>query len=91
MPTERPSDIGFCAVDANADLIATSLVRRLRDATAALEGEVNRLYRGRAAVELGDVALADLDRAIKRLAYMAETLRDVQRAQTHQGFLEAAE
>jgi hypothetical protein len=91
MPYERPSDVGFCIVDSNADLIANTLVRRLRDAAADMEGEVNRLFRGRNAVELGDLAMVDLDRTIKRLGYMAKTLRDVQRAQAHMGYLQAAE
>ena len=91
MPYERPSDVGFCAVDGNADLIADALVRRLRKAAAEMESEANRLFRGRNAVELGDLPMADLDRTIKRLAYMADTLREVQRAQTHRGFLQAAE
>ena len=91
MPYERPSDVGFCAVDGNADLIANALVRRLRDAAAEMEREANRLFRGRNAIELGDLARADLDRTIKRLAYMADTLRDVQRTQAHRGFLQAAE
>ena len=47
MPHERPSDVGFCVVDSNADLIANTLVRRVRDGSAELESEINRLYRGR--------------------------------------------
>ena len=91
MPYERPSGVGFCVVDGNADRIANALVRRLRATAAAMESEVNRLYRGRNAVDLGDLAMADLDRTIKRLAYMADTLRDVRRAQTRTSYLQAAE
>ena len=91
MPYERASDVGFCVVDSNADLIANTLARRLREAAAEMESEANRLFRGRNAVELSDLAMIDLDRSIKRLGYIAETLRDVQRAQTHKGYLQAAE
>jgi hypothetical protein len=91
MAQERPSEAGFCVVDANADLIATTLVRRLRETAAEMEASVNRLYRGRHAVDLPDLARMDLERTIRRLAYIAETLRDVQRAQDAPAFLEAAE
>ena len=91
MPYERASDVGFCVVDSNADLIANTLVRRLCDAAADMEGEVNRLFRGRNAVELGDLATIDLERTLKRLGYMAETLREIRRAQTRKGYLQAAE
>ncbi len=91
MPLERPSDVGFCVVDSNADLIANTLVRRVRDGSAELETEINRLYRGRNAYALSEVAVMDLERTIKRLAYLAETLRDVQRAQREDRYLQAAE
>ncbi len=83
MPLERPSDVGFCVVDSNADLIANTLVRRIREMAADMETEVNRLYRGRNAYDLNAVAKLDLDKTIKRLNYLAETLRDVQRSQSH--------
>ncbi len=91
MPFERPSDVGFCVVDSNADLIANTIVRRVRDGSAELETEINRLYRGRNAVTLSEVAVMDLERTIKRLTYLAETLRDVQRAQREDNYLQAAE
>ncbi len=91
MPFERPSDVGFCVVDSNADLIANTIVRRVRDGSAELETEINRLYRGRNAVTLSEVAVMDLERTIKRLTYLAETLRDVQRAQREDKYLQAAE
>ena len=91
MTFDRASDAGFCIVDDNADLIATTLVRRLRDAATEMETSVNRLYRGRNAFALPDLARMDLERSIKRLAYMAETLREVQRAQDRAPMLEAAE
>ncbi len=91
MSNQRPSDVGFCVVDDNADLIANTLVRRLRDATAEMESEVNRLYRGRGAVDLTELARIDLDKAIRRLRYMADTLREVQAAQGSRRYLEAAE
>jgi hypothetical protein len=91
MPLERPSDVGFCVVDSNADLIANTLVRRVRDGSAELETEINRLYRGRNAFALSEVAVADLERTIKRLSYLAETLRDVQRSQREDRYLQAAE
>lgn len=88
---ERASDVGFCVVDGNADPIANALVRRLRDAAADMEADVNRLYRGRNAVELSDRATTDLERIIKRLSYMAETLREIRRAQMQASYLQAAE
>lgn len=91
MPLERPSDVGFCVVDSNADLIANTLVRRVRDGSAELETEINRLYRGRNAFALSEVAVADLERTIKRLSYLAETLRDVQCSQREDRYLQAAE
>jgi hypothetical protein len=91
MPYENARDVGFCVVDANADPIANTLVRRLRDATVDMESDVNRLYRGRNAFELSDLALADIERSIGRLKYMAETLREVEGAQRRVAYLQAAE
>jgi hypothetical protein len=93
MSKERASDIGFCVVDSNADLIADNLVRRLREMAADMESEVNRLYRGRNAYELNAVAQLELEKAIKRLHYMAGTLRDVRKAQNESrvAYLQAAE
>lgn len=91
MPHENARDVGFCVVDDNADPIAAAVVRRLRGAAADMEGDVNRLFRGRDAFELGDLSLSDLERVIGRLKYMAETLRDVERAQRKVAFLQAAE
>lgn len=90
MSRQRASDVGFCVVDDNADLIAETLVRRLRQTAAEMEMEVNRLYRGRHSYALTAVAKTDLDRSIQRLAYLAETLREVRKAQRH-AHLQAAE
>ena len=92
MSQDRASDVGFCVVDSNADLIADTLVRRLRETAAEMESHVNRLYRGRASYDLNSVAQLDLEKTVKRLNYMAETLRQVQKAQA-QGvtYLQAAE
>jgi hypothetical protein len=81
MSKERASDIGFCVVDDNADLIADNLVRRLRETAAEMESQVNRLYRGRNAYDLNAVAQLDVEKTIRRLQYMAGTLKDVQKAQ----------
>ncbi|HEY8382015.1 MAG TPA: hypothetical protein VIL09_07700 [Microvirga sp.] len=91
MSHDRPSDVGFCVVDSNADLIADTLVRRLRETAAEMESEVNRLYRGRNAYDLNAVAKLDLEKTIKRLTYMAETLREVGGAQRKVAYLQAAE
>ncbi len=92
MPLERPSDVGFCVVDSNADLIADTLVRRLRETAAEMESHVNRLYRGRNSFDLNGVATLDLDKTVKRLAYMVETLREVQNVQAAGvTYLQAAE
>jgi hypothetical protein len=91
MSYESASQVGFCVVDSNADLIADTLVRRIREMTADMETEVNRLYRGRNAYDLNAVAKLDLDKTIKRLNYLSETLRDVQRSQLHVKLLQAAE
>jgi hypothetical protein len=87
----RASDVGFCVVDDNANVIADNLVHRIREATAEMESQVNRLYRGRQAYDLEDGAKLDLDRAIEQLTYMARTLRDVQREQSKVMYLQAAE
>jgi hypothetical protein len=87
----RASDVGFCVVDDNANVIADNLVHRIREATAEMECQVNRLYRGRQAYDLEDGAKLDLDRAIEQLTYMARTLRDVQREQSKVVYLQAAE
>jgi len=87
----RASDVGFCVVDDNANVIADNLVHRIREATAEMESQVNRLYRGRQAYDLEDGAKLDLDRAIEQLTYMARTLRDVQREQSKVVYLQAAE
>jgi hypothetical protein len=93
MSKQRASDVGFCIADNNADLIADTLVRRLRDTAAEMESNVNRLYRGRNAYDLNTVSQLDLEKTIRRLHYMATTLRDVQRAQNeeHITYLQAAE
>jgi len=93
MSKQRASDVGFCIVDDNADLIADTLVRRLRDTAAEMESHVNRLYRGRNAYDLNTVSQLDLDKTIRRLQYMAATLRDVQRSQSDERvtYLQAAE
>ena len=91
MLSERARDAGFCAVDSNADLVAEAMVRRLRDTAAEMEASVNRLYRGRDAFTLADRARTDLERSIRRLAEMAEALREIQRAQDRAPMLQAAE
>jgi hypothetical protein len=91
MPTQNARDVGFCVLDANADPIANTLARRVREAAGDMESEVNRLFRGRNAFELSDGALADIERTIGRLKYMAETLREVERAQRRVAYLQAAE
>ena len=91
MPHENARAVGFCVVDGNADPIAAAIVRRLRAAAGDMESEVNRLYRGRDAFDLDDLSLSDLERVIGRLKYMAETLRDVERAQRKVTYLQAAE
>jgi hypothetical protein len=93
MSKERASDVGFCIVDDNADLIADTLVRRLRDTAAEMQSNDNRLYRGRNAYDLNTVSQLDLEKTIRRLNYMATTLRDVQRSQNDDRvtYLQAAE
>ena len=92
MSQERPSDVGFCVVDSNADLIADTLVRRLRETAAEMESQVNRLYRGRNSFELNAVAKLDLEKTMRRLNYVAETLRQVEKAQADSvRYLQAAE
>ena len=91
MAKARASDVGFCVVDDNANVIADNLVHRIREATAEMESQVNRLYRGRQAYDLEDGAKLDLDRAIEQLTYMARTLREVQGEQSKVVYLQAAE
>ena len=92
MSQERPSDVGFCVVDSNADLIADSLVRRLRETASEMESHVNRLYRGRNSYDLNSLATLDLEKTVKRLTYMVETLREVQKVQAGGvTYLQAAE
>ena len=92
MSQERPSDVGFCVVDSNADLIADSLVRRLRETASEMESHVNRLYRGRHSYDLNNLATLDLEKTVRRLTYMVETLREVQKAQAGGvTYLQAAE
>lgn len=81
MPKERASEIGFCLDDDNANLVADLLVGRIRAAASEMEAQVNRLYRGRNAVEFRAAAQRDIGKTIRRLHDMAETLRDVQAAQ----------
>jgi hypothetical protein len=45
MAKVRASDVGFCVVDGNANVIADNLVHRIREAAADMESQVNRLYR----------------------------------------------
>ena len=91
MAKARASDVGFCVVDDNANVIADNLVHRIREATAEMESQVNRLYRGRKAYDLEDGTKLDLDRAIEQLTYMARTLREVQSEQSKVVYLQAAE
>ncbi|QFU15530.1 hypothetical protein [Microvirga thermotolerans] len=91
MSKERASDVGFCVVDSNADVIADNLVHRVRESAVEMESQINRLYRGRNAYDLSDGARADLGKIIERLAYMAKTLREVEGAQSSVVYLQAAE
>lgn len=91
MSKVRASNVGFCVVDSNADAIANNLVQRIREASAEMESQVNRLYRGRQAYDLKDGAKRDLEKTIERLNYMARTLREVQNEQAQIVYLQAAE
>ncbi|MBZ6078583.1 hypothetical protein [Microvirga puerhi] len=91
MSKERASDVGFCVVDSNADVIADNLIHRVRESAAEMESQINRLYRGRKTYDLSDGATADLDKLIERLTYMAKTLREVRGAQSSVVYLQAAE
>ena len=85
------SEVGFCIVDSNADVIADNLVRRVYDSAVEMESDINRLYRGRNSFDLNATARIDLRKAAERLAYMAQTLRDIDEAQDHVVYLNAAE
>jgi len=89
----RPSasEVGFCIVHSNADVIADNLVRRVYDSAVEMESDINRLYRGRNSFDLNAVARIDLRKAAERLTYMAQTLRDIDDAQDHVVYLNAAE
>jgi len=91
MAKVRASDVGFCVVDSNANVIADNLVHRIRQAAAEMESHVNRLYRGRKAYDLEEGTKLDLDKTIEQLAYMARTLREVQNEQAKVVYLQAAE
>ncbi len=91
MARMRASDVGFCVVDGNADVIADNLVHRIREATVEMEAQVNRLYRGRQAYDLAAGTKIDLDKAIEQLNYMARTLREIQSEQSKVVYLQAAE
>ena len=91
MAKVRASDVGFCVVDDNANVIADNLVHRIRETAAEMESQVNRLYRGRQAYDLEEGAKLDLDKAIEQLAYMAQTLREVRNEQSKVFYLQAAE
>jgi hypothetical protein len=91
MARMRASDVGFCVVDGNADVIADNLVHRIREAAVEMESQVNRLYRGRQAYDLTDGTKVDLNKAIEQLNYMARTLREIQGEQSKVVYLQAAE
>lgn len=91
MARMRASDVGFCVVDGNADVIADNLVHRIRETTVEMEAQVNRLYRGRQAYDLADGTKMDLDKAIEQLNYMARTLREIRSEQSKVVYLQAAE
>lgn len=91
MSKQRASDVGFCVIDSNADVIADNLVHRIRESAMEMESHVNRLYRGRNTYDLNAGAQADLTKAIERLNYMAKTLRDISSVQSRIVYLQAAE
>jgi hypothetical protein len=91
MTKVRASDVGFCVVDDNANVIADNIVHRIREAAAEMESQVNRLYRGRKAYDLEEGTKLDLNKAIEQLNYMARTLREVQSEQSKVVYLQAAE
>jgi hypothetical protein len=91
MTKVRASDVGFCVVDDNANVIADNLVHRIREAAVEMESQVNRLYRGRRAYDLEEGTKLDLNKAIEQLNYMARTLREVQSEQSRVVYLQAAE
>lgn len=76
------SQVGFCAVDANAGVIASNLVHRASEAAADLESTVNRLFRGRSTYTLSDGDLRELVNLASRFDYLARTARDVLSAQS---------
>jgi hypothetical protein len=91
MSKVRASDVGFCVVDGNANVIADNLIHRIRESAVDMESQVNRLYRGRQAYDLSAGTKADLEKAIEQLTYMARTLREVQKEQSKVVYLQAAE
>jgi hypothetical protein len=91
MSKVRPSNVGFCVVDSNADVIADNLIHRIRESAVEMESQINRLYRGRNAYDLSEGAKLDLEKAIERLNYMAKTLREIHGAQSQVMYLQAAE
>ncbi len=91
MSKVRASDVGFCVVDANANVIADNLIHRIREASVDMESQVNRLYRGRHSYDLSEGTKADLDKAIEQLTYMARTLREIRNEQSKVVYLQAAE
>jgi hypothetical protein len=87
----RPSDVGFCVVDSNANVIADNLIHRIHETAAEIESQVNRLYRGRQAYDLNEGSKLELEKAIERLNYMMRTLREIQNEQAKVVYLQAAE
>jgi hypothetical protein len=86
------SEVGFCVVDDNADLIAGNLIAQIRELTSGIETRLNRLYKGREAYTLSDGEIRDLTKLAGQFLYFDRTASDILAAQaSSEPVLQAAE
>jgi hypothetical protein len=79
---KRPSDVGFCQFDDNAPAVTAMLVRKARDLMFEAESHMNRLYKGRDAIELEGTTLTEFQRLYAELGQMRKTAFDIMEAQS---------
>lgn len=75
------SEVGFCVMDDNADLIAGNLVAQIRELSASIESKLNRLYKGREAFTLSDGEKQDLMKLAGQFVYFDRTASEILEAQ----------
>lgn len=86
------SEVGFCVMDDNADLIASNLIAQISEYASMIESRMNRLFKGREAYTLSEGEKQLLIKLSGRLSYLDRTADQILEAQEpSETILQAAE